>query len=154
MCNGISPIGVQQPICSKHGLCFAKKMICTLMPIIRYFICQENLVVNHSALIHIKEQKCTNGDIDWDSECKILLFYPEVCWLSRESCSESNFEMRDNIKTLLCDTTNNSLDHFYDFTLFAQVAYLSNIFSIRNRMTLSLQDQNVCLFFFMLKLRY
>ena len=64
MCNGISPIGFQQPICNKDGLCFAKKMICTLMPIIRYFICQENLVVNNSALIHIKQQKCTNGDID------------------------------------------------------------------------------------------
>lgn len=75
-----------------------------------------------------------------------MIFYSEVCWLlEKKSCSESSFEVRDN---LFRDATNNSLDHFFDCMRFAQVVYVSNIFSIRSRMTLALQGQKDCPSFF------
>lgn len=77
-------LGVQQPMRSEDGLYFAEKRICILMPILRYFICQENCMVSNPALIQIKKQNGTNDDIDWEKKYKILLFYPEVSWLSKK----------------------------------------------------------------------
>lgn len=134
MCTAFSPVGVQQLICSKDGLCLVKKRICTLMPIHKMLYLLRKLAGQQLCWLwfKLKNKKSTKDDIDGGNEYKILLFCPEVCWLSRKTCLGSNFEMRGNIKILFCDSANNSLDHFCDFTLFAQVAYLSNKFSIRS----------------------
>lgn len=64
MCNEISPTGLQQPIRSMDGVCFAKKRILTLVPTRSHIISKENLVVNNSTLIQIKQKKSASGDID------------------------------------------------------------------------------------------
>lgn len=113
MCSGLNLIGVQQPICSKDGLCSANKKIYTLMPIRKTFYLLWKFGGHPFWLgFTLKNKSSTKDDLDWENEYKILLFYPaEVCWLSRKSCSESNFEMIDNIKTFFGDTVISMISH-------------------------------------------
>ena len=80
---------------------------------------------------------------DYGSEHSVLLFHTEVRWLSRGRALTRFFELRKEVKAFLKELY---YEHFKEIESkeFIQIlAYLSDIFSRLNDMSVSMQGRNV-----------